>query len=81
MLRLWILTTMPSALNFNDPMAVPKKKTAKSRSKVRYNAYVKKQQKKLLNFIERAKRNEKGAAQVLERFPEKSSVNITKIEA
>ncbi len=59
-------------------MAVPKKKTARSRSKVRYQAYVQKQQKKMFDFIEKAKRNERGAKKAK---TVSSSQEVTKIEA
>jgi ribosomal protein L32 len=63
-------------------MAVPKKRPAKSRSKVRYSAYVKRMQKKLINFVERAKRNERGLERVQKDSGEtKKKAKVTKIEA
>ena len=63
-------------------MAVPKKRTARSRSKVRYTAYVKRQEKKLLSFIERAKRNERGLEKVQKASGSaKKEAKVTKIEA
>ena len=62
-------------------MAVPKKKTARSSSKSRHQTYVKKQQKKLLDFVERAKRNERGFNIVAAKKEKDTPDNITKIAA
>jgi|GEM_PF-6888810 len=62
-------------------MAVPKKKSARSRSSTRRRAYMRKQQTKLLNFVERAVRNEKGAKKIAARKAPKSDKTITKIAA
>jgi ribosomal protein L32 len=63
-------------------MAVPKKKTSKSRTQTRYKTFVKTQQRKLMNFVERAKRNERGLAKVTA-APKKSTTKkkVTKIAA
>ncbi|MBI5414205.1 hypothetical protein HZA38_01690 [Candidatus Peregrinibacteria bacterium] len=64
-------------------MAVPKKKSARSRSTTRYNTYVRVRRKKLLNFVERAKRNERGLEKIEARTvkAKKKTKKITKIVA
>ncbi len=77
-----IFTTIPPLTAFEfTTMAVPKKKTAKSSSQTRYKTYVKTRQKTILDFVERAKRNEKGLEKISKRQEKPSKKKVTKISA
>ncbi len=62
-------------------MAVPKKKKSSSATKRQRNAYVVSQHKKLMGFVDRSARNEKGKAIVDAEKLLKTKENVTVVQA
>lgn len=62
-------------------MAVPKKKMSRSITKRRRTNWYRVQCKKMMRFLERAKRNMRGAEKAEESAPQKKQATVTKIAA